>query len=66
MAKLVPKGNELHIGLFAWRPCFLTGNWYGLVNEYYAQNEYVKNLGKVADCFTFSLWILSMKWVSLF
>jgi hypothetical protein len=23
MVKVVPKGNELHIGLFAWKACFL-------------------------------------------
>jgi len=55
MVTLVPKGNELHIGLFTLKPCFLTGDRYMPVTEYYARNEYVKNLGKVADCFNFGL-----------
>ncbi len=63
MVKVVPKGNDLHIGLFAWKACFLL---YERVTEYYTLNEYVKNLGKVADCFTFGSGILDIKWVSLF
>lgn len=51
MVKLVPKGNELHIGLLALKACFFGNRYRGI--EYYPLNEYVKNLGKVADCFTF-------------
>ena len=53
MVKCVPKGNELHIGLFAGCACFFSP--YERVIAYYTLHEYVINLGKVADCFTFGL-----------
>ena len=53
MVKSVPKGNELHIGLFAGSACFFSR--YRRVIAYYTLHEYVINLGKVGDCFNFGL-----------
>lgn len=53
MVRLVPKGSELHIGLFTGCVCLFSR--YERVTAYYTLHEYVINLGKVADCFTFGL-----------